>query len=427
MKTLLKNAKILTQADSEIFDGEVLIDGEKIAFVGKKCEITPDKTVDCGKNLLISGFCNAHAHSAMTLFRGIADDLPLKEWLFDRIFPLEDHLTEEDIYWGTKLALAEYASNGITAVADMYFFDHIVKNAYENTGIALALCSGKNDISGNTDAQLEYVENAYLKYKDKNRLKYVLGVHAEYTCSDRLLEGVADLSAKYDAPTYTHLSETLNEVGECSVRRNMSPAEYLHKIGFFDNGGIIAHGTYLDKNDIDLLKEKGVFCASNPASNLKLASGVAPIYTMLSRGMQVCLGTDGSASNNALSMFREMYLLSVLQKERMKDASAISAEVALNSATTVGYNALGFNGGKIEVGLDADMVLVDLYRPNMVPHSNLKKQLVYSGDNSNVLMTIANGKIVYDKGRFNVGESIEDIIKNVERCKNNLIKRAEKA
>lgn len=427
MKTLLKNAKILTQADSEIFDGEVLIDGEKIAFVGKKCEITPDKTVDCGKNLLISGFCNAHAHSAMTLFRGIADDLPLKEWLFDRIFPLEDHLTEEDIYWGTKLALAEYASSGITAVADMYFFDHIVKNAYENTGIALALCSGKNDISGNTDAQLEYVENAYLKYKDKNRLKYVLGVHAEYTCSDRLLEGVADLSAKYDAPTYTHLSETLNEVGECSVRRNMSPAEYLHKIGFFDNGGIIAHGTYLDKNDIDLLKEKGVFCASNPASNLKLASGVAPIYTMLSRGMQVCLGTDGSASNNALSMFREMYLLSVLQKERMKDASAISAEVALNSATTVGYNALGFNGGKIEVGLDADMVLVDLYRPNMVPHSNLKKQLVYSGDNSNVLMTIANGKIVYDKGRFNVGESIEDIIKNVERCKNNLIKRAEKA
>ncbi len=427
MKTLYKNAKILTQADSEIFDGEVLVDGSKIAFVGKKCEITPDKTIDCGNNLLISGFCNAHAHSAMTLFRGIADDLPLKEWLFDRIFPLEDHLTEEDIYWGTKLALAEYASSGITAVADMYFFDHIVEKAYENTGIALALCSGKNDIGGNTDFQLEYVENAYLKYRGKNRLKYIIGVHAEYTCSDRLLEGVADLSAKYDTPTYTHLSETLNEVGECSVRRNMSPAEYLHKIGFFDNGGIIAHGTYLDKNDIDLLKEKGVYCASNPASNLKLASGVAPVYTMLSRGMQVCIGTDGSASNNALSMFRETYLLSVLQKERMKDASAISAETALNCATTVGYNALGFNGGKIAVGYDADMVLVDLYRPNMVPHSNLKKQLVYSGDNSNVLMTIANGKIVYNKGTFSVGESIDDIIKNIEKCKNNLIKRAEKA
>ena len=130
MKTLYKNAKILTQADSEIFDGEVLVDGSKIAFVGKKCPTVPDKTIDCGNNLLISGFCNAHAHSAMTLFRGIADDLPLKEWLFDRIFPLEDHLTEEDIYWGTKLALAEYASSGITAVADMYFFDPISKWTY---------------------------------------------------------------------------------------------------------------------------------------------------------------------------------------------------------------------------------------------------------------------------------------------------------
>ncbi len=427
MKTLYKNAKILTEAIAEIFDGEVLVEDNKIKYVGKKCTEQADKTVDCGKNLLLSGFCNAHAHSAMTLFRGIADDLPLKEWLFDRIFPLEDHLTEEDIYWGTKLALAEYASSGITAVADMYFFDHIVAKAYQGTGIALALCSGKNDISGNTDYQLEYVENAYLKYKGKERLKYILGVHAEYTCSDRLLEGVADLSAKYDAPTYTHLSETLNEVGECSVRRNMSPAEYLHKIGFFDNGGIVAHGTYLDKNDIDLLTERGVYCASNPASNLKLASGVAPIYTMLARGMQVCLGTDGSASNNALSMFREMYLLSVLQKERMKDASAISAETALNSATTVGYKALGFNGGKIAVGYDADMVLIDINRPNMVPHSNLKKQLVYSGNTSNVLMTIANGNVVYERGKFNVGESIEDIVKNVEKCKNQLIKRSEKA
>lgn len=424
MKILFKNAKIMPDPYSEIIDGEVHVDGSKIVYVGKSKPFDAEVIKDCNGNLLMSGFANAHAHSAMTLFRGYADDLPLQNWLFDKIFPLEDNLTEEDIYWGTQLAVLEYARGGITAVADMYFFDDIIVKAFEKSNIALALCSGKNDIGGGTEKALEYIETAYLKYSNKNRLKYIMGLHAEYTCSDKLIEGVSDLSAKYSAPTYIHLAETLKEVGDCSVKRGLTPAEYLHKVGFFDNGGIVAHGVYLDKDDIAVLNDKGVYVASCPSSNLKLASGVAPVYSLLEAGVNVALGTDGAASNNKLSMFQEAYLFSCLQKERMKDASCVSAETALSSATVKGYSALGFNGGRIEKGADADMVLIDLSSPCMHPASNIKKSLIFSCDTSSVLMTVAGGKIIYENGNYFIGEDKVYIYKNAEKSIKRLLEKA---
>ena len=243
-----------------------------------------------------------------------------------------------------------------------------------------------------------------------------MGVHSEYLASDALLYGMADLAQTYGAPATAHVSETLKETGECTVRRNLTPVQFLCKIGFFDFGGVIAHGTYLEKEDVRLLAEKEVFCASNPSSNLKLASGIAPVYSMLQNGMKVCLGTDGAASNNALSMFREMYLLSCLQKGVMKDAAAVSAEQAFAAATESGYRALGLPGGTIERGNPADMVLLDLSAPNFRPENNLKKHIVYSADNANVLMTVANGKIVYDRGNYDIGEDIDAIYRNAERC-----------
>ncbi len=423
MKLLFKNAKILKDADAEIFDGEVHVEDGKIVYVGKGKAFDADAVRDCGGNLLMPSFANAHAHSAMTLFRGVADDLPLKTWLFDRIFPLEDKLTEEDVYWGNMLAAAEYARGGVTAVADMYFYNDVIVDTLHKAGFALALCSGVNDIGGGTEDALCRIETAYNKYKG-DRLKYFIGLHAEYTCSDALLEGVADLAAKYGAPTYIHCSETLEEVGECTVRRNLTPVEYLHKIGFFDNGGMIAHGTYLDKGDIALLKDKNVCVVSNPSSNLKLASGVAPIYSLLKNGVKVALGTDGAASNNKLSMFREMYLLSCLQKERMKDASAIGAQVALDAAGKTGWNALGMNGGEIAAGKDADLVLIDLSAPSMRPLSDIKKSLVYAADTSAVLLTAAKGKILYENGEYHIGEPIETIYRNVEKCIKRLLKEA---
>ncbi len=430
MKIRLKNALVLPRAGGEIFRGEVQIEDGKIVYAGKQNDrmfFPADREKDCGGNLLIPGFCNAHAHSAMTLFRGVADDLPLQEWLFDRIFPLEDHLTEEDVYWGTMLAAAEYVRGGVTAAADMYFFPAVAAEVLRRSGIAVALCSGDNDVGGgDVKESLAYMQSRYNTYKGKRRLKYIIGLHAEYTCSDALLEGVADLAATLGAPTYIHCAETLKEVGECSVRRSLTPVEYLHKIGFFDEGGIIAHGTYLDKNDIALLADKNITVASNPSSNLKLASGVAPICSLLKNGVAVALGTDGAASNNALSMFREMYLMSCLQKERMKDAAAVPAEEALRAATETGYKALGFDGGEIAVGRDADLALIDLNAPCMQPLSDIGKSLVYSADTSAVLMTVAGGHIAYENGRFDIGETPEDIYKNAAKCVKRLLKEAER-
>lgn len=424
MNLLFYHAKILPSADSAVIDGEVHVSDGKIAYVGKEKAFPADRRVDCKGNLLMPGFANAHTHSAMTLFRGFADDLPLQEWLYDRIFPLESHMTEEDVYWGTMLALAEYVRGGTTAIADMYYAEDAIIRAVEQSGLAMGMWAGASDLTGKTDEALKHAEAYYLKYRDHDRIRYHLGVHSEYLASDALLYGMADLSQAYGAPTTAHVSETLKETGECTVRRNMTPVQFLHKIGYFDFGGIIAHGTYLDKDDVALLAEKGVYCASNPASNLKLASGIAPIYSMLKNNMKICLGTDGAASNNALSMFREMYLLSCLQKGTMKDATAVPAEQALACATVNGYRALGLKGGTLEAGNPADMVLLDLSAPNFRPLNDVKKHIVYSADTANVLMTVANGAIVYDHGNYNIGEDIEVIYRKAEQCISRLKERA---
>ncbi len=416
MNLLFYHAKILPTAESEIIDGEVHVSDGKIIYVGKEKAFDADRRIDCKGSLLMPGFANAHTHSAMTLFRGFADDLPLQEWLYDRIFPLESYLTEEDVYWGTMLALAEYVRGGTTAIADMYYAEDAIIQAVKKSELAMGMWAGASDLTGKTNEALNHVEEYYLKYRDNERIRYHLGVHSEYLASDALLYGMADLSQTYGAPTTAHVSETLKETGECTVRRNLTPTQFLHKIGYFDFGGVIAHGTYLDKDDVALLSEKGVYCASNPGSNLKLASGIAPIYSMLKNNMKVCLGTDGAASNNALSMFREMYLLSCLQKGMMKDATAVLAEQAIACATVNGYRALGLNGGTLEVGNPADMILLDLSAPNFRPLNDVKKHIVYSADTANVLMTVANGKIVYNQGNYDIGEDIDEIYRKAEQC-----------
>ena len=390
--------------------GDVCVTEGKIVSVGGASSgFAADKVIDCGGNLLMSGFCNAHTHAAMCLFRGVADDLPLDRWLFERIFPLEDHLTPEDVYWGTMLQIAEFVKNGITCMADMYFYPDSVYAAAKNADLCLALCGGAN--SSSSYDVVKFIEEMYNKYSTiSDRVQYFPGLHAEYTCEESLISAVADLAAETGAPTYIHLSETLKEVGECTVRHGgLTPPQYLHKLGFFDNGGLAAHCTYADKDDISLLAQSGVTPVINGGSNLKLASGIAPVFSMLQSGMHPALGTDGAASNNATSMFREMYLYSCLQKETMKDAAAVGAEDALAAATVNGYRALGFAGGSIEPGMFADLVLVDLAQPNMHPLSDPKKNLVYSADASAVLMTVAGGKIVYEKGIYHIGESLDKI------------------
>ncbi len=426
MKLRLYNAKLLRRAGDAVEVGEILTDGEKIVGVGRSgaASFQADREIDCEGNLLMSGFCNAHTHAAMCLFRGIADDLPLEQWLYDRIFPLEDHLTEEDVYWGTMLQIAEFVRNGITCFADMYFYIDAIYAAAKNANVCLALCCGSNSYS-DYDILCEIKKN-YSKYNTlSDRVHYFPGLHAEYTCEEKLIADVADFAAESGAKTYIHLSETLKEVGECTVRHGgLTPPQYLHKLGFFDNGGLAAHCTYADKDDLALLSQCGVTPVVNGASNLKLASGIAPVVSMLSAGLSPALGSDGAASNNATSMFREMYLYSCLQKASMKDAAAVPAEEALRAATESGYAALGFDGGMLAEGKYADLVLIDLSAPNMRPASDIRKNLVFSADTSNVLMTVAGGKIVYEKGKYDIGEDLDTIFAQCERRKDRLLQEA---
>lgn len=341
---------------------------------------------------------------------------------------MEANLTPDDIYYGTYLAILEYLSSGISTFADMYFMPEVIAEVVKNSKMKCVLVSGSNDIGGeDADDVATLIEDRYNKFNNfSQNISYMLGLHAEYTCSEKLIANVADLSYKYKAPTYIHLSETLKEVGDCTVKNNgLTPPMYLHKLGFFDNGGAVAHGTYLDKDDMQILKDSNVSVVTNPASNLKLASGIAPLYSISNSGVNIAIGTDGPASNNSLDMFREMYLASVLQKYYMKDASLISAEEVLRYATINGAKALGLkNAGEIKVGNSADLIRIDINKPHYYPQSNLVKNLIFSGGRSDVVMTMVGGEILYENGKFNIGISTDEIYKGAESCIKRLLEKA---
>ena len=425
MKLRFYNAKILPAPDEEIVEGEVRTDGDTIVGVGgADPSFIAEREIDCEGDLLMSGFCNAHTHAAMCLFRGAADDLPLEAWLYERIFPLEKNLTPDDVYWGTMLQIAEYVRGGITCFADMYFSPDAVYAAADRAHLCLALCCGEN--SAAAFDVLRFIEKNYNKYSTmSDRVRYYPGLHAEYTCSEKLIAEVADFAVEAGAKTYIHLSETLQEVGECTVRHGgLTPPQYLHKLGFFENGGLAAHCVYCDRDDIALLRQSGVTPVINGGSNLKLASGIAPVYGMLSAGLRPAIGTDGTASNNAASVFREMYLYSCLQKQSMKDAAAVPAEAALAAATRDGYAALGFRGGAVREGCFADLVRIDLRAPCMQPLADIRKNLVYSAGDANVRMTVAGGSIVYEDGVYRIGEPTEKIFSECARRQRRLLREA---
>lgn len=404
MKTRIYNAKILTMADSmELLEGEVWIDGSRIGYVGTPKDEMPawDREIDGGGNLLMPGFKNAHTHSPMTFLRSYADDLPLQEWLNKQIFPMEAKLTGDDVYWLTKLAIMEYLTSGITAAFDMYFDQDQVAAAAVDSGFRMVMVSGLNDFI----STLEELEDSYCSFNHYHELiSYCLGFHAEYTTSPRLLKGVAALAEKYQAPVFTHNSETAAEVEQCRKRHGMTPTAYLDSLGIFKYGGGGYHCVHMSDEDLDIFARQGLSIVTNPGSNTKLASGIARISAMLERGINLAVGTDGPASNNCLDMFREMFLVTGLAKLRQQDAAAVPAQEVLYMATAGGAKAMGLKDcDRIAPGKLADLILIDLQQPNMQPENNLVKNLVYSGSKQNVMLTMVNGAVLYEKGEFYIG------------------------
>ena len=412
MKTRIYNANILTMENgTDVFKGEIRIEGDTITYVGDGKDQSAgrwDREIDAGRNLVLPGFKNAHTHSAMTFLRSFADDLPLLEWLHNRVFPMEAHLKPEHVLWFSKLAIMEYLTSGITANFDMYFFPEQIAQASIETGFRTVMVSGLNNFGGT----VEELEENYLKFNDYHDLiSYKLGIHAEYTCSDELMRSVADLAYKHCAPVFMHLSETEQEVRECQERHDgLGPVKYFDSIGMFDYGGGGYHSVHLDEEDIEIFKAHDLYAVTNPASNLKLASGICHTADLLEAGVPMAIGTDGPASNNCLDFFREMFLVTGLGKIREMDAAAVPAESVLEMAAVNGARAMGlYDCDCLAPGKKADLIMIDLKQPNMQPEHNLVKNLVYSGSKQNVKMTMIAGKVLYEDGKFDIGVEPEEV------------------
>jgi len=386
---------------------------EKAGKDGAQAEISFEREIDLHGNLLMPGFKDAHTHSPMTFLRSYADDMPLQDWLYKQVFPMEAKLTSEMIYHFTKLAVLEYLTSGITASFDMYVEPEANARANLEMGFRTVLCGTLNDFKDS----IETLEGFYRKYNQYHPLiSYRLGFHAEYTTSEGLLRDLAALAGQYRAPVYTHLSETAAEVAGCEERYGSSPVKTLAEMGLWEYGGGGFHCVHVSEEDMDIIKEKGIYVVTNPASNAKLASGIAPICAMLEREIPLAIGTDGPASNNCLDMFREMFLVTGLAKLREQNAAACPAEAVLKMATAGGAAAMGLKDCDcIAEGKQADLIVIDLHQPNMQPEHNLVKNLVYSGSKQNVLLTMVAGRILYENGQFFTGENPEQIYEEVKK------------
>lgn len=408
MNVLLKGVVIPVTGPADVIrNGAVAVKDGEIVFVGPAAEIhgfSAEKILGGPEMAVLPGFVNAHTHAAMTLFRSYADDLPLIKWLQEAIWPLEAKLRAEDVYWGTLLACAEMLLGGTTTFADMYFFMDEVAAAVKEIGIRASLSRGLIGIAPNAKEALAESREFVTKWHGKadGRITCMLGPHAPYTCPPNYLQKVAKTAAELGVGVHIHVSETRQEAAEIQSRYGCSSVALLAGTGLLDLPVLAAHGVYLSPEDIGILAKKGTAVAHNPESNMKLASGIAPVTELLKAGVTVALGTDGAASNNNLDMLEEMRSAALLQKVVNEDPEALPAYVALEMATKGGARALGLGEkvGTLEPGKRADVVLLSLRRPHLYPPHDVVAHVVYAAQAGDVHTVLVDGKVVVEAGQL---------------------------
>lgn len=389
MKILMRNALVLSNVWSAPEISDLLVENGKIVALGQLKNTKAHEVHDMTGKLIMPGFVNAHTHAAMTLMRGLAEDLRLEEWLTEKIFPIEEKMTEDDVYYGTMLAQIEMARRGIVAYADMYFHCDAVARAALDFGMKALITRGIVDPDPSKNRLKQNVEY-YERWNGKDGLIRVgFGPHAPYSCSMAYIDEISKMALKMNATITVHLYETAQENYELKELLNTS---------LKDCKVLFAHCVHVKDEDITLLARENFFVVHNPTSNLKLGSGVAPIQKFLSAKVQVCLGTDGAASNNSLDVWHEMRLASLLQK--LSDPRNVSAEQALSMAIEQGAKALGLTAGRMEVGADADLIVVDMDKPWYIPREKLKNHIVHSGNSLDVFATMIKGRWVYYDGNY---------------------------
>ena len=400
---------------------DVYIAEGKIAGIDSPPEgFTAKRQINGEGKLLMPGFINSHTHVPMTILRNAADDLKFHDWLFGRILPLEDKLAPEDCYWGTQLGIMEMLRTGTTCFLDMYFhIDHVAQAVYD-AGMRAVLSRG---LMGGVDGEtsLKEAKEEIARWQGKGNIDFMLAPHAPYTCDPDYQRLVAETAKKLDVGIHTHISESVREVEDIVAQYGKRPPELMAETGLLTNRTVAAHCVQLDEADILTLAKHGVHVAHNPVSNLKLANGVAPVPKLRAAGVNVCLGTDGTASNNALNMFGELKQACLLHKGISGNPEAITASEGLELATMNGARALGLEGvvGKLAEGYDADLVLISLDHPNMQPQNDLVSALAYAASGHEVELTMVKGEVLYENGAFptidteRVYQEVEQICKKI--------------
>jgi len=403
MNILIKDILAVLPGGEEVCS-VFICDGTIASVSAEPGGFAADKTISGAGKMLIPGFVNAHTHAAMTIFRNCADDLLFNDWLFGRIMPMEDKLTGEDCYWGTMLAIMEMLRSGTTAFIDMYYFMDDLARAIEGSGIravlSRGLMGGADDPAAGEQRMREALD-AITQWKGKDNLSFMLAPHAPYTCDEGFQREIAAEAKRQGLPVNTHLAESLAEIGTIRDQYGCSPIELFDRNGLLTDTTVAAHCVHISDNDIRILAERGVHVATNPVSNLKLANGVAPVTKMLSAGVKVALGTDGAASNNSLNMFHELSVLALVHKGINHDAQAIAAREGFAIATKHGASAMGRSDiGEIKPGNTADLVILDIDRPNMQPLNDPVAALAYSANGSEVETVIVGGKVLMENREF---------------------------
>jgi 5-methylthioadenosine/S-adenosylhomocysteine deaminase len=391
-----------------IAEGVVAVRGDRIAAVGPRnalgAHFSPTEIVDASDCAVIPGLINGHTHAAMTIFRGLADDLPLMEWLEGYIFPAEAHLKGEWVRWGTRLACAEMLLGGTTTFCDMYLFEEEVAEAARESGIRAVVGEVLYDFPspnyGPLEEGLRYTEALISRWQGDALIRTAVEPHATFTCSPELLKRARSLANEYEVPLIIHVSETREELERVRQQYGDTPVRHLDRLGILDGPTVAAHAVQVDEEELAILLERGVGVVHNPESNMKLASGVAPVPRMLELGIPVGLGTDGCASNNDLDLFREMDTAAKLHKIHDMDPIVMSAQEVLEMATIGGAKALGLEDevGTLEPGKRADIVTVDLRQPHLTPLYHVVSHLAYAARASDVRTVIVNGNVVVEEG-----------------------------